>query len=181
MQVCTGYPSVHPHWRFDILEQYQYDNTGSYYWSASGFTFDTNPYQSNIIGRPTSSGYFTLYCTVTYPCSTAPGGIVTYNLSFSYYAGSCGGPNMALSAESSPNPFSTSTTIEYSIPEDGAVTMVINSIDGENVATPILNEAKKQGKHSIELAGDKFPKSGLYIVNIYLNNNPLVQRRLMKE
>jgi hypothetical protein len=73
-----------------------------------------------------------------------------------------------------PNPFNPSTTIEYTIPEGGFVTLKIFDILGKEVAT-LVNEQNDAGKHKVEFSakggsasgGDAYDlKSGVYFYRI---------------
>lgn len=54
-----------------------------------------------------------------------------------------------LSLANFPNPFNTTTTIQYGLPEDGHVTLRIYSLQGRLVAT-LINEEKQTGLYSVE-------------------------------
>jgi len=75
-----------------------------------------------------------------------------------------------------PNPFNPSTTISFSIPEPGLVTLKVYSILGEVVAE-LLNEFKEAGIYEIKFSADNLPAgrqgltSGIYIAKLSTGNN----------
>lgn len=86
--LCGGYPSAHPHWRYK-LEESATPNSGTYSWSGNYFTIHSGSTGTYITGAPTSAGYFTVYCTVTYPCTS---GTITYNVSLTDNTANCDVP-----------------------------------------------------------------------------------------
>jgi 5'-nucleotidase len=67
-----------------------------------------------------------------------------------------------------PNPFNPTTTIRYSIPEDGNVELKLYDILGNEVAT-LVNEVKSPGNYAAEFDASTFA-SGVYIYTIRANN-----------
>lgn len=63
-----------------------------------------------------------------------------------------------------PNPFNPSTTINYSIKEDGLVKLVIYNILGQEVRT-LVNEFQNAGSYSIQFNSQNLP-SGVYIYQL---------------
>jgi hypothetical protein len=59
-----------------------------------------------------------------------------------------------------PNPFNNSTIINYSIPNEGLVTLKVYDVLGSEVAT-LVNEEKTAGSYEVEFTGDGLP-SGIY-------------------
>ncbi len=173
---CGGYPSVHPHWRFGLIED-PFAGTGTYSWSGTNFTFDSSTSIGYVVGRPTSAGYFTIYCTVTYNCT--PSGTITYNLSLTLHTNDCPFPPKQM-ASVYPNPVSTSTTVKYQLAEEGNVTVLLKNDAGEKVAV-LANQQQKAGDHEMFIAGETFPKKGIYILDLYFNNKILSQHRIIKE
>ncbi len=68
-----------------------------------------------------------------------------------------------------PNPFNPSTTIEYTIPEGGFVTLKIFDILGKEVAT-LVNEQNDAGKHKVEFHATGL-NSGVYFYKIENGNS----------
>jgi hypothetical protein len=67
-----------------------------------------------------------------------------------------------------PNPFNPSTTISYTIPEDGFVKLAIYNMLGEEVAT-IVNTTQKAGKYDINFNASKL-SSGVYVYRLEAAN-----------
>ena len=63
-----------------------------------------------------------------------------------------------------PNPFNPITTIEFSIPESGVVSLAVYNILGEQVAT-LLNEEKLSGKYSVSFNANSLA-SGIYLYRL---------------
>lgn len=72
-----------------------------------------------------------------------------------------------------PNPFNPSTTISYSIPEDGFVTLVLYDAIGEEAAT-LVNEFITKGSHSLQFFATSLQlnaKSGVYYLKMNYKNS----------
>ncbi len=67
-----------------------------------------------------------------------------------------------------PNPFNPSTTIKYSIPEDGFVKLAVYNMLGEEVAT-IVNTTQKAGRYEVNFNASKL-SSGVYVYRIEAAN-----------
>jgi hypothetical protein len=71
-----------------------------------------------------------------------------------------------------PNPFNSSTTIAFELPEYSHVVIAIYSVDGKRVKT-LLNDMKKAGQHSIVWDGkgdnDQRMGSGIYFYTITIS------------
>ncbi|WP_192348379.1 T9SS type A sorting domain-containing protein [Algoriphagus sp. Y33] len=175
---CGGYPSVHPHWRYGLLESVS-SGSGTYSWSGTNFVFDTPTNQEWVTGRPTASGNFTITCTVTYNCT--PSGSVTYNVSKTIHTSDCISPFDMQMSVVYPNPVTSSATVKYVLPEEGDVNAIIMSDLGEKVAVLISSEHQDKGEYEMLISEDNFQKNGVYILNIYLNNEMISQQKIIKE
>lgn len=67
-----------------------------------------------------------------------------------------------------PNPFNPSTTIQYSIPSSGHVTINIYNVLGERVAT-LVDQIKSAGKYEVTFNALNLP-SGIYICRLSWND-----------
>jgi hypothetical protein len=67
-----------------------------------------------------------------------------------------------------PNPFNPSTTISYSIPEDGFVKLAVYNMLGEEVAT-IVNNVQKAGRYEVNFDGSSL-SSGVYVYRMEAAN-----------
>jgi hypothetical protein len=67
-----------------------------------------------------------------------------------------------------PNPFNPSTTIKYSIPEDGFVKLAVYNMLGEEVAT-VINSVQKAGRYEVNLNASNLA-SGVYVYRIEAAN-----------
>ncbi len=80
-----------------------------------------------------------------------------------------------------PNPFNPATTIEYSLPRAGIVTITIFDVLGRRVTT-LLNVFQNAGKHSINFnlcESDKQLSSGIFIYTLKLNNKLLMTNKML--
>ena len=68
-----------------------------------------------------------------------------------------------------PNPFNPSTNIEFSIPEQGFVSLKIYDASGKEVAT-IVNEVKSPGYYSVIFNAAGL-SSGIYFYRVTAGNN----------
>jgi len=72
-----------------------------------------------------------------------------------------------------PNPFNPSTTIKFSIPEDGLVTLEVYSSIGE-VIVNLVNEFKQKGEYEVSFNASGL-SSGIYFYRIHMKNSALVK------
>ena len=77
-------------------------------------------------------------------------------------------PENFLLFQNYPNPFNPTTTINYSIPEEGNVEMKVYDVLGNEVAT-LVNEEKAPGNYVTVLDASSFA-SGIYIYTLRINN-----------
>ena len=72
-----------------------------------------------------------------------------------------------------PNPFNASTTIQYELKENSAITISIFNIHGKEIDM-IVNDYQQAGEHSITWNGQYVP-SGIYFIR--LSSGEIVQTR----
>jgi hypothetical protein len=85
-----------------------------------------------------------------------------------------GAPSTYLTARNYPNPFNPTTTIQYSLPVAGAVTLRIFDIVGREVAV-LVNQTQAAGSYAIAWDGHN-AASGLYFYRLTVGNQTLTQR-----
>lgn len=76
-----------------------------------------------------------------------------------------------------PNPFNPVTKINYDLPKDGMVKLVVYDILGREVKT-LVNEVKQAGRYTVEFNGSGFA-SGIYFYRIQTGNFVQVKRMVM--
>jgi flagellar hook assembly protein FlgD len=73
-------------------------------------------------------------------------------------------PSVLSLERNSPNPFNPSTTIEFSLPHSGYVTLKVYNTLGEVVAD-LLSENRDAGMHRVEWNASKYP-TGVYFYRL---------------
>lgn len=73
--------------------------------------------------------------------------------------------NHSLTLSNYPNPFTGQTTIEYNLPDDSPVTLVVTDMTGRQISVLVNNEVKTQGTHSVTFNGANYP-AGMYYYTI---------------
>lgn len=63
-----------------------------------------------------------------------------------------------------PNPFSTFTTIQFSLPKAEDITLEIQHLSGKVIQT--IHKSLNEGNHRIELSGEVFPAAGVYLYQL---------------
>lgn len=76
-----------------------------------------------------------------------------------------------------PNPFNPSTTIEYSIPENGFVELNVFNVLGEKIIT-LVNESKEAGSYKINF-GAAGLSSGIYYYRLNSSGNSIVRKMII--
>ncbi len=84
-----------------------------------------------------------------------------------------------ISLNNYPNPFSRTTTISYSIPEDGLVTIKIYNLAGEEVIT-LVEEKKQAGDHSLVFNASDL-KAGIYFYKIRSGVHSLTNKMIVSK
>jgi hypothetical protein len=76
-----------------------------------------------------------------------------------------------------PNPFNPTTTINYTLPEEGKVNIKIYDVLGREVET-LVNEIRTAGTHSVEFNASHLP-SGVYLYKIETSQGMLTKKMLL--
>jgi CubicO group peptidase (beta-lactamase class C family) len=77
-----------------------------------------------------------------------------------------------------PNPFNPTTTIQYTLPEDGNVRLTIYDILGREIAT-LVNERQSAGEHRTQFDASRFA-SGVYFYVLESRNQTSLFRQVKK-
>jgi hypothetical protein len=86
-------------------------------------------------------------------------------------------PSSIVLSQNYPNPFNPVSTIEYSLPTDGFVSLKVYDVLGREVASSV-NEIKVAGKYSIDFNGSEL-SSGIYIYTLKSENNILSEKMIL--
>ena len=76
-----------------------------------------------------------------------------------------------------PNPFNPVTTIQYSVPKAGMVTLEVFNILGQRIRT-LVNEFQSSGVYEIEFDGKNHP-SGIYFYRLTKGKSSLTKKMVM--
>ena len=76
-----------------------------------------------------------------------------------------------------PNPFNPTTTINYSIPKAGLVTLKVYNVLGKEVAT-LVNKVESSGNHHILFNANKLA-SGVYFYRLRAGNTVMTKKLLL--
>jgi flagellar hook assembly protein FlgD len=82
-----------------------------------------------------------------------------------------------LSISNYPNPFNPTTTISYTLPEEGRVQIKVYDILGREVET-LVNEIRTAGTHKVEFNASHLP-SGVYLYKIETSQGMLTKKMLL--
>ncbi|MFC1898617.1 C10 family peptidase [Candidatus Cloacimonadota bacterium] len=90
--------------------------------------------------------------------------------------------NRTTLSQNYPNPFNPTTTINYSIAEEGTVELTVYNIKGQKVVT-LVNEIKEAGQHSIVWNGkdnnNKTVSSGIYFYRLSTGKKIMKKKMLL--
>ena len=76
-----------------------------------------------------------------------------------------------------PNPFNPSTSIKYSVPESGTVTLKVFDVSGREVAV-LVNDVKQQGVYSVDFNASNLA-SGIYFYRIEAGEFSAVKKMML--
>jgi hypothetical protein len=120
--------------------------TDTYDVYMSNETFGINEYIFTIAGSITTMTGF------TDPATGVPGLPVSH-------------PGTFVLRQNYPNPFNPSTTISFTIPVAGEVSLTIYNVYGQEVARPVEGSVMTAGTHTVRFDGDTLP-SGVYFCRV---------------
>ena len=87
-------------------------------------------------------------------------------------------PKVFSLSQNYPNPFNPSTTIEFTIPEDGRTTLRVYDLLGREVET-LLDQPLKAGEYHQAVFNASRLASGVYFSVLRFNDKPLVKKMLL--
>jgi hypothetical protein len=87
-------------------------------------------------------------------------------------------PKEFMLSQNYPNPFNPTTTIEFTIPEDGRVRLRIYNLLGEGVAT-LVDEERKAGIYQQVVFDATKLATGVYISQLEFNGRQLIKKMLL--
>lgn len=103
---------------------------------------------------------------------------IDYNGNFEYFnlnsEVNIGIPTKYSLSQNYPNPFNPTTKINFSIPENGMVTLKLFNIAGKEVMT-LLNETKTAGHYTIDLNGNNL-STGVYYYGLTIGDFSIVKK-----
>jgi len=80
-------------------------------------------------------------------------------------------------AQNFPNPFNPTTTIQFSLPKSGDVTLKIYNLLGEEVKT-LIDDYKEIGNHSVQFNANNLP-SGIYFYKLQAETYNQVKKMIL--
>jgi hypothetical protein len=89
-----------------------------------------------------------------------------------------GTPNKYSVSQNYPNPFNPTTKINFELPADSKVTMVIYDISGREVAKVLNNEFKNAGYHTADFNATKL-SSGIYFYRLTADNFSVTKKMML--
>lgn len=106
---------------------------------------------------------------------------IDYNGNYEYYNlssdVSVGAPEKFTLEQNYPNPFNPSTTINFSLPKDGFVSLKIYDMLGKEVNS-LLQEYKMAGYYSIQINASELP-SGMYFYSLQAGKFSMVRKMIL--
>ncbi|CAN5525328.1 hypothetical protein BH10BAC5_BH10BAC5_27890 [soil metagenome] len=107
---------------------------------------------------------------------------IDFNGNFKYYdlsvSVNIGIPNIFSISQNYPNPFNPSTKIDYDLPVDSKVSIMIYDMTGRESAT-LVNEIQTAGYHTVEFNGSDLA-SGIYFYRINISGDNQIFSKTLK-
>ncbi len=110
--------------------------------------------------------------TIEFMITDANGLMMTKQFIFSYI-----GPKEFKLEQNFPNPFNPTTTIQYQLPTDRKVTLIVYDILGNEVAV-LVNGQKEPGYYEVDFNASQFA-SGVYIYRLQTGDFVSVKKMMM--
>lgn len=86
-----------------------------------------------------------------------------------------GTPNKYAVSQNYPNPFNPTTKIDFELPADSKISLVVYDISGREVAKLLNNEFRTAGYHTAEFSGSKI-SSGIYFYRLTSDNFSITKK-----
>jgi hypothetical protein len=86
-------------------------------------------------------------------------------------------PSVFELSQNYPNPFNPSTSIKFSVPQDGLVSLIVYNLLGEKIAT-LINQDLKAGRHEVKFDASKIA-SGLYFYRLDAGEFSMVKKMML--
>jgi hypothetical protein len=86
-------------------------------------------------------------------------------------------PTVYSLSQNYPNPFNPVTTIEYTLPKDSYVSLVVYNVIGQRVAT-LVDEVKPAGYYAVKFDGTSMA-SGLYFYRLEAGKQTFLKKLLL--
>ncbi|MFA4924924.1 MAG: T9SS type A sorting domain-containing protein, partial [Ignavibacteriaceae bacterium] len=102
-------------------------------------------------------------------------GTFSYSIVVNVSAGQT--PSTFALGQNFPNPFNPSTSISYSVPQSGVVTLAVFNTLGQKVKE-VVNQFQEAGNYTVSLNASDL-SSGNYIYNISLNGQSINKKMLL--
>ncbi len=87
-------------------------------------------------------------------------------------------PPLSPSTQNYPNPFNPTTTIEFTLPDDGKVVLKIYDVLGREVQT-LVNEKMKAGEYHQAVFNGADLASGIYFARLQLEGKQLIRKMML--
>jgi len=84
----------------------------------------------------------------------------------------------SLTLSNYPNPFTGQTTIEYNLPDDSSVTLIVTDMTGRQISVLVNNEVKTKGQHTTVFDGANYP-AGMYYYTIQAGEYSGTQKMIL--
>jgi hypothetical protein len=80
-------------------------------------------------------------------------------------------------AQNYPNPFNPTTTIVFTVPKSGKLSLIVYNILGQKVTT-LVDEYREKGRHKV-LFDARFLASGIYFYTLWQDNRSISRKMIL--